>query len=64
MSPEQVQGHALDGRSDLFSMGVVLYELVTGERPFQGDNISTVIYRVLNEDPRRLGPSIPRFRNF
>jgi serine/threonine-protein kinase len=62
MSPEQVQGHALDGRSDLFSMGVVLYELVTGERPFQGDSISTVIYRVLNEDPpppRAVNPKVP-----
>lgn len=62
MSPEQVQGHALDGRSDLFSMGVVLYELVTGERPFQGDTISTVIYRVLNEDPpppRAVNPKVP-----
>jgi len=62
MSPEQVQGHALDGRSDLFSMGVVLYELVTGERPFQGDTISTVIYRVLNENPpppRTVNPKVP-----
>lgn len=62
MSPEQIQGKMLDGRSDLFSMGVVLYELVTGERPFRGEALSTIIYKILNEqpvEPRILNPSLP-----
>jgi len=51
MSPEQITGKKLDGRTDLFSLGVVLYELLTGEKPFHGDSISAVIYRILNEEP-------------
>ncbi|MGC8762724.1 MAG: serine/threonine-protein kinase [Acidobacteriota bacterium] len=63
MSPEQIEGRPLDGRSDVFSMGVVLYELLCGERPFPGESISTVIYRVLHDSPtplRELNPRIPR----
>jgi hypothetical protein len=62
MSPEQIQGKLLDGRSDLFSVGVVLYELVTGERPFQGEALSTIIYKIMNEnpaEPRSLNPDLP-----
>ncbi len=62
MSPEQIQGKLLDGRSDLFSMGVVLYELVTGERPFRGESLSTIIYKILHEtpaEPRALNPDLP-----
>jgi predicted Ser/Thr protein kinase len=51
MSPEQVKGRALDGRSDLFSMGVILYEMLTGEKPFVGQNVTTIIYKIVNETP-------------
>ncbi len=61
MSPEQVKGRAVDGRSDIFSLGVMLYEMVTSEKPFPGQNITTVIYKIVNEDPvppRQIDPSI------
>jgi eukaryotic-like serine/threonine-protein kinase len=61
MSPEQVKGRAVDGRSDIFSLGVMLYEMVTSEKPFPGQNITTVIYKIVNEGPvppRQINPSI------
>ncbi len=61
MSPEQVKGRAVDGRSDIFSLGVMLYEMVTSEKPFPGQNITTVIYKIVNEDPvppRQINPTI------
>ncbi len=51
MSPEQVKGRPLDGRSDLFSFGVILYEMLTGEKPFVGQNVTTIIYKIVNENP-------------
>jgi serine/threonine-protein kinase len=51
MSPEQVQGHDIDGRSDQFSLAVIAYEMLTGERPFAGEQISTVVYKIVSEQP-------------
>ncbi len=52
MSPEQICGEKLDGRSDFFSLGVVFYELLTGSRPFPGDSITTLVYQILHTEPR------------
>lgn len=51
MAPEQMKGEATDGRSDLFALGVVLYRLSTGYRPFQGNSTATVCYKLLRQDP-------------
>ena len=51
MSPEQVRSEKVGHRSDIWSVGVVLYELLTGERPFPGDHEAAVIYRITNEEP-------------
>jgi len=50
MSPEQIQGGDLDGRSDLFSVGLILYELVTGEKAFKAETVVAVFFKVLHED--------------
>src|SRR3569832_2035729 len=51
MSPEQFMGHPVDGRSDLFSCGVILYQMLTGEKPFTGESTTTIMYKVLREEP-------------
>jgi serine/threonine-protein kinase len=51
MSPEQILGDPVDGRSDLFSLGVVFYLLVTGRRPFKGDTVSSVCYHIIHSSP-------------
>jgi len=65
MSPEQVQGAEVTGRSDQFSLAVIAYEILTGERPFPGEQLSTVVYKIVAEEPlspqklnRTLGPYI------
>jgi serine/threonine protein kinase len=50
MSPEQVEGHDADARSDIFAFGVVLYELIAGTRPFTGDTHATLMASILNAD--------------
>lgn len=61
MSPEQVQALPVTPQSDLFSVGVILYEMISGQRPFQAPNTSTVLYNIVHEDPKpvqQLEPSI------
>ena len=63
MSPEQAEGKTVDARSDIFSLGIVFYEMLTGERPFGGDSVTLVLSSIVKDTPRPLGeikPAIPR----
>jgi serine/threonine protein kinase len=61
MSPEQVQGHAVDGRADQFALAVIAYEILTGEKPFLADQLPALLFRIVREDPvapQRLNPTL------
>lgn len=60
MSPEQAMGHEVDGRSDIFSLGAMLYEMLTGHYAFDGDNLPTIVYRVVNETPAAVSSLRPQ----
>jgi non-specific serine/threonine protein kinase len=63
MSPEQARGDAVDHRTDIWSFGVVMYEMLAGQLPFRGEETQGVVYSILNKDPERLSvlcPDVPR----
>ena len=60
LAPEQIQGLQVDGRTDIFALGVVAFELVTGARPFEGSTLSNILYKILNEEPQYPSEEHPR----
>jgi serine/threonine-protein kinase len=62
MSPEQLSGKRVDGRSDLFSLGAMLYQMSVGALPFKGDSMAELMFRIANDpysDPKELNPKLP-----
>ncbi|MGR8922106.1 MAG: CHASE2 domain-containing serine/threonine-protein kinase, partial [Gammaproteobacteria bacterium] len=59
MSPEQLSGKKVDGRSDLFSLGVMFYQMITGKLPFSGDSMATLMYKIANEEHTRVNELRP-----
>ena len=59
MSPEQARGQAVDARSDIFSLGVVIYEMLAGRAPFQGESAADVFVSILEKAPVALAHSLP-----
>ncbi|APV48637.1 hypothetical protein BWI17_02410 [Betaproteobacteria bacterium GR16-43] len=62
MSPEQIAGREVDARADIFSLGVVLYEMLTGAKPFAGEDVSALLFSIANmqaKPPRHLQPTLP-----
>lgn len=63
MSPEQIAGKKVDGRSDIFSLGIVLFEMLTGQKPFTGEDMTSLMYNIAREkhpSARKINPKIPR----
>ncbi len=60
MAPEQIQGHEVDHRSDIFSFGVLLFEMLTGRLPFRGEHEAAMVYSIVNEEPQDIGALVPR----
>jgi len=63
LSPEQVSGKKVDGRSDVFSLGVILFEMLTGEKPFTGEDMTSLMFKISKEkhpSPKAVNPKIPR----
>jgi len=62
ISPEQLKGQHVDNKADIFSLGVVMYEMLLGKRPFKGENITSLIYSIINKEPEKpseVNPQVP-----
>lgn len=57
MAPEQILGKAVDGRTDLFSLGALMYQLVVGGKPFSGKSVSGIFHKILNDEPDKIQPA-------